>query len=346
MCEFLTLPIVKMYSKIFIIADVGNTHEGSVGLAKRFIKVAADCGADAAKFQTHIFDAESLPDAPSPSYFKDESRKDYFERTAFNLEQYKELKKYTEGDCGIEFISSPFSLEAIDLLEKVGVKKYKVPSGEVTNIPLLEKIAKTHKPVLLSSGMSTWAELDKAIETLKANGGKDITVLQCTSVYPCPPEKMGFNILSQLKDRYGLAVGFSDHTLGISASIGAVVLGAEVIERHFTLSREMYGSDAKHSLEPKEFEQLIKEIREVETIIASKVEKDKLAEELKDMKFTFEKSIVAKKHISKGTKITFDMIAFKKPGDGMKPDRYTKIVGKIAKSDINADTKITMGMLE
>ncbi len=332
--------------KVFIIAEIGNAHEGSVGLAKRFIRKIADCGADAAKFQTHIFDAESLPDAPSPSYFKDESRKDYFERTAFNLEQYKELKKYTEGECGIEFISSPFSLEAVDLLEKVKVKKYKVPSGEVTNIPLLEKIANTHKPVLLSSGMSTWAELDKAVETLKANGSKDITILQCSSVYPCPPEKVGLNILLQLKDRYGLAVGFSDHTLGISASIGAVVLGAEVIERHFTLSREMYGSDAKHSLEPKEFEQLIKEIREVETIIASKVEKDKLAEELKDMKFTFEKSIVAKKHIPKGTKITFDMIAFKKPGDGIKPNRYKEIIGKVAKSDIAANAKVTMEILE
>ena len=332
--------------KVFVIAEIGNTHEGSVRLAKRFIRTVADCGADAAKFQTHIFDAESLPDAPSPSYFKDESRKDYFERTAFGLEQYEQLKKYAEKECGIEFISSPFSLEAVDLLEKVGVRKYKIPSGEITNIPLLEKIARTRKPVLLSSGMSNWQELDEAVETLKTNGSKDITVLQCSSAYPCPPEKVGFNILPQLKDRYGLAVGFSDHTLGISASIGAVVLGAEVIERHFTLSREMYGSDAKHSLEPEEFRQLIKEIREVGRIIASKVEKDKLAEELKDMKFTFEKSIVAKKHIPQGTKITFDMIAFKKPGDGLKPREYHKIVDRTAKTDISADTKIAEEMLE
>jgi len=316
-----------------------------VGLAKRFIKAVADCGADAIKFQTHIFDAESLPDAPSPSYFKDESRKDYFERTAFNLEQYKILKEYAESQCSIEFISSPFSLEAVDLLEKLDIRKYKIPSGEITNIPLLEKIARTHKPVLLSSGMSSWKELDKAVETLKANGSKDITVLQCTSVYPCPPEKVGFNILPQLKNRYGFAVGFSDHTLGMSASIGAVVLGAKVIERHFTLSREMYGSDAKHSLEPDEFRQLVKEIRKAERIVASEVEKDKLAEELKEMKFTFEKSIVAKKHIPKGAKITFDMIAFKKPGDGIKPDRYKEITGKVAKSDIPADTKIAMEML-
>jgi len=330
--------------KVFIIAEIGNSHEGSVGLAKRFIKTAADCGADAAKFQTHIFDAESLPNAPTPSYFKDESRKEYFERTAFDLKQYKELKRYAE-ECGMEFISSVFSLEAVDLLEQTGVKRHKIPSGEVTNIPLLEKVASTRKPILLSSGMSTWSELDKAIETLKANGCRDITVLQCSSFYPCPPDKAGLNILTEMKNRYNLAVGFSDHTLGISASIGAVMLGAEVIERHFTLSKEMYGSDAKHSLEPDEFKQLIKEIREIEKIIASKAEKDKLAEELKNMKFTFEKSIVTKKLIPKGTKITLDMIAFKKPGDGIKPEKYKEIVGKIAKTNITADTKITMEML-
>ncbi|MFA5292228.1 MAG: N-acetylneuraminate synthase family protein [Phycisphaerae bacterium] len=331
--------------KVFIIAEIGNSHEGSVGLAKRFIKTAADCGADAAKFQTHIFDAESLPNAPTPSYFKDESRKEYFERTAFDLKQYKELKRYTEEECGIEFISSVFSLEAVDLLEHAGVKRHKIPSGEVTNIPLLEKVASIGKPVLLSSGMSTWSELDKAIETLKADGCRDITVLQCSSFYPCPPEKAGLNILTEMKNRYNLAVGFSDHSLGISASIGAVMLGAEVIERHFTLSKEMYGSDAKHSLEPDEFKQLIKEIREIEKIISSKAGKDKLAEELKDMKVTFEKSIVTKNLIPKGTKITLDMIAFKKPGDGIKPDKYKEIIGRIAKLSIAADMKITMEML-
>ena len=150
---------------IYIIAEIGNTHEGSLGLAKCFIKSAADCGVDAVKFQTHIFDAESLPDAPNPPYFKDETRKEYFDRTGFDIDEWTELKRYTENECGIDFFSSPFSLEAVDLLEEVGVGVYKIPSGEVTNLPLLKKIAETGKKVILSSGMSVWIELDNAVKT-------------------------------------------------------------------------------------------------------------------------------------------------------------------------------------
>jgi len=332
--------------KTFIIAEIGNTHEGSLGLAKCFVKAAANSGADAVKFQTHIFGAESLPDAPNPPYFKDETRKEYFERTAFALEQYKELKKNAEEEHGVEFISSPFSLEAVDLLEKIGIKRYKIPSGEITNIPLLEKVADTKKPVLLSSGMSTWNELDRAIETLKENRCHDITILQCTSIYPCPPEKTGLNVISELKKRYNLPVGFSDHTLGFSASIGAIVLGAEVIEKHFTLSRRMYGSDAEHSLDPDEFKLLVKEIRDAEKAIYSKIDKDELAKELNEMKIIFEKCIVAKRNIPKGTAITFDMIAFKKPGNGIRADRYREVLGRITRVDIKPNTKIKKEMLE
>lgn len=334
-----------MQKRVLIIAEIGNLHEGSVGLAKCFIREAAQCGANAVKFQTHIFEAESLPDAPAPGYFKEESRKDYFERTAFTQDQWRDLKKYSE-ECKIEFMSSVFSLEAVDILEDVGVKKYKIPSGEVTNLPLLEKIASTKKPVLLSSGMSTWKELDKAVETLKTNGCRDITVLQCTSLYPCHPEKVGLNIIKEIKKRYSLKVGFSDHTLGLSASYAAVVLGAEVIEKHFTLSRRMYGSDAKHSLGPEEFKLFIKEIRDLEKAISSKVDKDELAKDLAEMKVIFEKSVVARKNIPKGAIIAIDDIAFKKPGDGIRADNYTKVLGKIAKIDITQDKKIRKDMLK
>jgi len=332
--------------KIFIIAEIGNLHNGSIELAKCFIKKVALCGADAIKFQTHIFDAESLPDAPNPPYFKTESRKDYFERTAFNFSQWRKIKKYAEEKYGIEFMSSVFSIEAVDLLERIGVKRHKIPSGEVTNIPLLEKIAKTKKPVLLSSGMSTWRELDRAIEVLKINGCRNITILQCTSMYPCPLEKVGLNILEDLKKRYCLPVGLSDHTLGFSASIGAVILGARVIEKHFTLSRKMCGSDAKHSLEPNEFKKFVQEIRDIEKIISVKLDKDKLSKELKNMKIIFEKSIVARKYIPKGTKITFDMLAFKKPGDGIRADRYREILGRKTKVDIPKNIQILWKMLE
>jgi sialic acid synthase SpsE len=331
--------------KVFIIAEVGNLHNGSIKLARRFIKEVTNCGANAVKFQTHIFEEESLPSAPAPSYFKKESRKKYLERTAFSFKQWRELKKITEGEFGIEFISSVFSHKALDWLEAIGVKRHKIPSGEVTNISLLEKIGLTGKPVLLSSGMSSWQELDNAVNTLRINGCKDITVLQCSSIYPCPPDKAGLNIILELKNRYGLAVGFSDHTLGFSASIAAVVLGAEVIEKHFTLSRRMYGSDAKHSLQPYEFKMFTREIRDIEKNINSKVDKDKMAQELKDIKIVFEKSIIAKKNIFKGTVITDEMIAFKKPGDGLRADRYKEILGRVAQVDIPLNTKIKKEMV-
>jgi N-acetylneuraminate synthase len=181
------------------------------------------------KFQTHIAAAETLRDAPNPPYFKGEPRFEYFTRTGFSLPQWKQLAENCRS-AGVEFLSSPFSLEAVDLLEEVGVGSYKIPSGEVTNIPLLRKIAATKKPVLLSSGMSDWAELDAAVAAL--HGGGLVTVLQCSSAYPCPPEQVGLNVMTEMRDRYGLDVGFSDHTLGVAAAIAAAALGASVIEKH------------------------------------------------------------------------------------------------------------------
>jgi N,N'-diacetyllegionaminate synthase len=332
--------------KIYIIAEVGNTHEGSLELAKCFVRTAAECGADAVKFQTHLFDKESLSDAPNPPYFDKESRRSYFERTTFNLHQYKELARYTEKECKIEFISSPFSEEAVDLLEQVPIKKYKIPSGEVTNLSLLERIAKTRKPVFLSSGMNSWSELDRAVEVLKTNGCSDLTVLQCTTVYPCPPEKAGLNVIKEMRERYNLKVGFSDHTSRFSAAIAAVVLGATVIEKHFTLSRKMYGSDVKYSLEPNEFEMFVKEIRDTTIMVNTPVDKDRMTDELKEMKIVFEKSIVARTEIPKGTVITRDMICFKKPGDGIRADRYKDVIGRSAKADITSNTKLSMDMLK
>lgn len=325
--------------RVFIVSEIGNSHEGSVGLAKKFIEVAGKCGADAVKFQTHIFDRESLANAPSPSYFKDESRKEYFERTSFNIHQWNDLKKYAEEECNIEFISSPFSLEAVDMLEKIGVSKYKIPSGEVTNIPLLVKIAKTGKKVLLSSGMSNWKELDEAVKILKENGCSNLIVLQCTSKYPCPPEDVGLNLIIEMKKKYNLPVGLSDHTLGITSSIAAVVFGAEVIERHFTLSKLMYGSDVKHSLEPTELSLLVDCIRELEIILESKVNKDEVACKLKNMKIIFEKSIVASCDIKSGTIIKEKHLSYKKPGDGISAKEYKKVLNKMIKKDIKKDQK-------
>lgn len=325
------------FNKVKVIAEIGNTHEGSLGLAKQFIRAAAQCGVDAVKLQTHIFEAESLLSAPNPSYFKDETRKEYFERTAFDLGQYKILKKFAEEECGVEFLSSPFSIEAVDLLFDVGISTYKIPSGEVSNIPMLEHISKTGKGVILSSGMSSWKELDAAVEIFEGNN--DFVVLQCTSEYPCKPENAGLNIMQEIQERYKCKVGFSDHTLGIGVPIVAVAMGAVLVEKHFTLSKMMYGSDAKNSTEPGEFRMLVDNIRAAELAMSVKIDKDLIVEKLGDMKHVFEKSIVSARSLRAGHIVTFEDMAFKKPGDGIPAAQYRNLIGKVLTDDIDADVK-------
>jgi N,N'-diacetyllegionaminate synthase len=322
---------------VCIIAEVGSVHDGSFGNAQRLIDVAAECGADVVKFQTHLAEAETLRDAPTPPYFKGEARFEYFERTAFTLEQIKLLKLHCE-ERGVEFLSSPFSIEAVHLLERVGVSRYKIPSGEVSNLPYLDVVAQTGKPIILSSGMSSWAELDEAVNTILRHHA-NLTVLQCTSEYPCPYEEVGLNVMLDMKTRYQLPVGLSDHTLTIYASLAAVTLGASIIERHLSFSRLMYGSDAKHSLEPAEFTDLVRGIRAIEKMQASAVDKDDIAR-FATMKATFEKSIVAVVDIPQGAVITYAMLGFKKPGTGIPAKHVEQVVGKRARQRIAEDSLI------
>ena len=337
---------MKFSGHTYIIAEIGNTHEGSVGLAKQFIRRAASCGVDAVKLQTHIFDAESLPNAPNPPYFKDETRREYFERTAFALEQWCSLKAYAEDECGVTFLSSPFSLEAVDLLEEVGITIYKVPSGEVTNLPLLIRLAQTGKRVLLSSGMSRWDELDVAVRVLQEHGCSDLVVLQCVSDYPCPPKESGLNVLGELVERYHLPVGYSDHTQGVAIAVAAVTLGSTVIEKHFTLSCDMYGSDAAHSMEPEAFRQYVDEIRAVDAALSHPVDKDRKAAALTQMKQTFEKSIVAAGDLPVGRVLEFDDVAFKKPGDGISAAEFRGIMGRKLKQSVEKDHVFSWSDLE
>lgn len=319
----------------FTIAEIGSTHDGSFGNAKCLIDAAAECGVDAVKFQTHIAEAETLPDVPAPPFFKDEPRFEYFKRTAFNKAQWVELKAHAENK-GLVFLSSPFCIEAVRLLEEIGVSQYKIPSGEVTNLPMLDLIARTGKPVLLSSGMSPWAELDEAVNTILKHHDH-LTVLQCTTEYPCPHERVGLNVMLEMRERYKLPVGLSDHTLTNYAAFAAVTLGATTIEKHFTLSRRMYGSDTRHSLEPDEMTDLVHGIRAIETMLASKVNKDDISR-LTVMKETFEKSVVAAVDIPAGTVITREMLAAKKPGMGLPVRMLPEIIGKRAVHDIVRDT--------
>jgi len=326
-----------MAEKALIIAEVGSVHDGSFGNAKCLIDVAAECGADAVKFQTHIAEAETLRDAPMPPYFTGEPRYEYFQRTAFSEEQWRELKAHCQAR-DVEFLSSAFSVEAVDLLEKVGVERYKIPSGEVTNLPYLDYVARTGKPVLLSSGMSSWAELDEAVNTILACHDQ-LTVLQCTTEYPCPYEQVGLNVMLEMQERYGLPVGLSDHTLTNYAAFAAVTLGASVIEKHLTFSRRMYGSDARHSLEPDEFADLVRGVRAIETMLAAKVEKGDLSR-FTIMKETFEKSVVSLVDIPAGATITREMIGLKKPGTGIPAKCIDKVVGRQARRRIAKDTLI------
>lgn len=326
-----------MKSIPYVIAEIGSVHDGSFGNACRLIEAAARCGADAVKFQTHIAEAESRADAPSPPYFSDEPRMDYFRRTSFSPTQWRRLSEVAKGNR-VDFLSSPFSIEAVDLLEQVGLRAYKIPSGEVSNIPLLERVAATGKAVMLSSGMSDWAELDRAVEVLRRGG--PLTILQCSSVYPCPPERVGLNVIGEMRQRYGQAVGFSDHTLGFAAAAAATALGAVVIEKHFAFSRLMYGSDAKHSMEPAEFQQFCAELKAVGAMLGSPVDKGDTSD-YAGMKAIFEKSIVLARDLAAGTALDRSHLAFKKPGDGISAALYRSVIGRRIRRDLRAEHKLT-----
>lgn len=326
-----------MNNRIYVIAEVGSVHDGSLGNAMRLIDAAASLGADAVKFQTHLPAAETLRDAPMPPYFKGEPRFEYFARTGFSPEQWRQLSNHA-SQAGVEFLSSPFSIEAVELLETIGVKRYKIPSGEVSNLPLLDVVARTGKPVLLSSGMSNWNELDAAVETILRHNSQ-LSVMQCTTEYPCAPERVGLNVLAQMRARWGLPVGFSDHTLDNNACLAAVSLGATVVEKHFTFSRLMYGSDAPHSAEPEQFGRLMHGIREIETMLNHSVHKDDISR-VKDMKRIFEKSVVSVMNIPKGVTIEARHLAVKKPGSGIPAAQLDRVIGSVALNDIAADVLI------
>lgn len=323
-----------------MVAEAGMNHDGSLSTAVRMAEVAADCGADAVKFQLHDASAETTRDAPSPPYFQDESRFEYFERTAFTDDEWRTLEQAC-GKAKIEFLCSAFSLAALDRLEQLGVERHKIPSGEVTNLELVRAAAATGKPVLLSSGMSSWAELDEAV----AAAGERVTILQCTSTYPTPPERVGLNVLAELRERYGKPVGFSDHTLGPTAALAAVALGATVVEKHFTLSKDVYSPDVGISAEPHELAALVEEIRRLEAMLASPVDKDDLGP-IGEMKQVFEKSVVSIQEIPAGAEISREMVAAKKPGTGIPARRLPEIIGRRARTTIPADTVVTEADVE
>ncbi len=329
-----------------VVAEVAQAHDGSLGLAHAFIDAIAKTGADAVKFQTHIADAESTPDEPWRVKFsqQDATRYDYWKRMEFTEEQWYGLRQHAQ-ECGLQFLSSPFSLEAVDLLTRVGVSAWKVASGEVSNIPMLERMAETGLPIILSSGMSSIEELDNTVAWIRERG-LPLTVLQCTSAYPCPPEKIGLNMIPFFRERYGCAVGLSDHSGTIYPGLAAATLGSDMIEVHVTLSREMFGPDIPASITTSELRQLVEGVRFIEAMLANPIEKNVLAEEMRPLRAVFTKSIVVRRDLPAGTVLRREHLTFKKPGTGIPAFRLAEVLGRRINRDIKANELLDEDSLE
>lgn len=326
-----------MQNKVFIIAEIAQAHDGSLGIAHSYIDALAFTGIDAVKFQVHIAEAESSEFEPFRVKFsyEDDTRFDYWRRMEFTLEQWKGLKAHCD-EVGIEFMASPFSQAAVDVLEAVGVQRYKIGSGEVSNFLILEKICRTGKPIILSSGMSNLAELDEAVQFVQSFGN-DLTVLQCTTAYPTPPEKLGLNVMLELKQRYPNAkTGLSEHTGQIFAGLAATSLGAEVLEFHAVFDRRMFGPDAKSSLEIDEIKQLVVGVRHIETALKNPVDKTDNTT-FKPLKTMFEKSLAINRALPAGHQLQFDDLEAKKPaGHGIPATRFREVIGKKLATDLQA----------
>jgi N,N'-diacetyllegionaminate synthase len=333
-------------NKTFIIAEAGVNHNGSIEIAKKMIEVAKECGADAIKFQT--FKAEQVISkyAPKAEYQKQttgetDSQLEMVKKLELSFDDFVALKEYCDK-LNIMFLSTPFDFESIDFLDDLGLEIFKIPSGEITNLPYLEKIGKLGKKIILSTGMADLGEIEDALDILISCGTKkeNITVLHCNTEYPTPYEDVNLLAILTIKEAFKVKVGYSDHTLGIEIPIAAVALGASVIEKHFTLDKNMEGPDHKASLEPHELKAMIDAIRNIEKSLGNGIKKPSKSE-LKN-KDIARKSIVAKREIKKGEIFTEDNITVKRPGNGISPMRWYEVLGKVASRDYKEDELIEL----
>lgn len=329
-------------SAVFIIAEAGVNHNGSAELAKRLVDAAADAGCDAVKFQT--FKAADLvePDAPKADYQKRnaknraESQYEMLKKLELSKSDTRMLKAYCRKR-GILFLSSPFDCDSADFLRRLGMPIFKIPSGEITNLPYLRRINSFGCGVILSTGMATLAEISAALKVLR---DCKVSLLHCTTEYPCPFDAVNLNAMLTMKRRFRLPVGYSDHTRGIEVSVAAVALGAEIIEKHFTLSREMEGPDHKASLEPDELKRLVASIRNVSAALGDGAKRPS-AVEAKNAAIA-RKSIVAKRRIKKGELFSDANLAAKRPATGISPMKWDSVVGKPAPRDFEKNERIVL----
>ncbi len=330
--------------RVCIIAEAGVNHNGNIDVAKRLVDVAYESGADVVKFQT--FQADNLVSryAQKAEYQRrltdeKETQREMLKKLELTYDMHVELSRYCK-EVGIHFLSTPFDLDSIDLLENIGMSQYKIPSGEITNLPYLRKIGSLKKPVILSSGMSTMGEVKEAVKILKENGASDVSVLHCNTQYPTPMQDVNLNVMNTIRKEIGVCVGYSDHTEGIEVPIAAVAMGAEIIEKHFTLDKTMEGPDHKASLEPQELKAMIKAIRNIELAMGDAAKRPTRSES--DNISVVRKSIVAKRKIEAGEIFSDENITAKRPGTGISPMLWDSVIGRAAKRKYEEDELIEL----
>ncbi len=329
-----------------LVAEIAQAHNGSLDTAHAYIDAVADAGVDAVKFQTHIASEESTPGEPwrIPFSRQDESRYDYWKRMEFTEPQWVGLRSHAK-QRKLLFLSSPFSAAAVDMLARIGMPAWKLGAGEVTTPDILEQVLQTGRPVLLSTGMSTWAEMDRTV-TLLRNRRVPYIVLQCTSAYPCPPEKVGLNVLDEIRRRYSCPAGYSDHSGSIFAALAACTLGSSLLEVHVTFARECHGPDVPASLTLPELRQLTAGVRCIEKVLAHPVDKDRMAGELSALRSTFRKKIVARRTLPAGHTLTREDVVFKKAAGGLPAEAAEALAGRKLKKPCAADEALLEDMLE
>lgn len=330
-------------NKVLIIAEAGVNHNGSLELAKKLVDVAKEAGADIVKFQTAKLDSLVSKSAHMAEYQKNNigeetSQKEMLEKLLLSYEDFVELEKYCNGK-EIEFLSTPFDIESIRFLnDMIGV--WKVPSGEITNLPYLLEIAKTKKPIIMSTGMCEMSEIEEAVELLHKYGAGELTLLHCNTQYPTPYEDVNLRAMNTLKERFGVEVGYSDHTPGIEVPVAAVAMGATVIEKHFTLDKNMPGPDHKASLEPQELAAMVSAIRNIEKSMGDGRKKPSASE--CPNKAVARKSIVAARKIRKGEIFTEENMTTKRPGSGISPMKWFEVLGQESPCDFEEDELIKL----
>ncbi|MBI4589777.1 MAG: N-acetylneuraminate synthase [Candidatus Rokubacteria bacterium] len=334
--------IIAEGAPVFIVAEAGVNHNGDLALAKRLVDVAAEAGADGVKFQTFRSEALVSRAAPKAAYQQaatgaDEGQREMLARLELTPDQYAEIREHC-ARRRILFFSTPFDEASADALEALGVPLFKLPSGEITNLPLLRHVAAKGKPIILSTGMSTLAEVAEAVAAIRAAGDPPLALLHCVSAYPAPPAEMNLRAMDTLRDRFGYPVGLSDHTLGIEVAVAAVARGAVIVEKHFTLDRQLPGPDHPASLEPGELAALIRAIRSVEAALGDG-EKRPMPSET-DARRVARKSLVAGGPIRAGERLTPSRVRIKRPGTGISPADLPRALGRTVRRDLAADEVI------